>query len=106
MLIMLTGIINAEAYTATSYNTLFDGLSQRAVDLGAGLGAIDGIDFNPDHEGFSIGLGYSEVASYNFSGKAAAFGAQYATDKVAFNMKAAVNNSDEYVVTTGIVIGF
>ena len=76
------------------------------LDTSAAMAAISNVDFNPDHQGFSIGAGYAGIKSEYGRGNGYAIGGQYAYEQIAINVKGARNGGGDYLLGTGIVIGF
>ncbi len=80
------------------------------VDSAAGSMAVSSIDFNPDHKGLSMGIGFGVAGSFDRTSTAAGLGIQYGLDNyeqdVAVNMKAWRTSGKSYGVGFGAVVGF
>lgn len=78
-----------------------DSMAQAA----AGVQALTLVDFNPDHLGWSVGVGVSNFDSYIGSYNAAAAGVQYGWENIALNIKG-WQTADSHMIGLGAVIGF
>jgi hypothetical protein len=73
----------------------------------AGAVAVDNIDFNPDRQGFSVGVGYGVSSSSWDTEQAGAVGLQYGFgNSISTTVKGWATSTDEYAVGAGLVIGF
>lgn len=90
----------------SKFRAEFEIYNSVVVDTSAAMVAMSNIDFNPDHRGFSLGVGFATLRSNYGNGNAYAVGAQYGFDYGALNIKSAYKGSNEYIIGSGFVIGF
>ena len=88
-----------------------DGITDLAVQATAGSVALAGVDFNPDREGFSGGVGAGYATALEGEEFAGALGIQYGFGDqggytTAMNLKGWVADEDTYTVGMGVVVGF
>ena len=101
--------LEAEYNSIQSYREQIDENSENIKDLESAMLALSAVDFNPDHEGLSIGFGVSSTGSDSVSG---AVGVQYGFGdvdgtSVAVNAKGYVGEGLHHKgVGVGMTIGF
>lgn len=105
-LVMIKSTLNAYNTQFNNYMEQFDNYNQELLTTSAGLTAISNIDFNPNHQGLSVGIGLATTESTFGNGDAIAFGLQYGYKNVAVNVKGTTNGNNNYLLGTGIVISF
>ena len=88
------------------FRTEFNDYSSIVIESSAAIVALSNIDFNPDHKGWSVGVGVAAVHSGYGNGVAYAIGTQYSFEYGALNIKGSYNTSDEYIIGYGFVVGF
>ncbi len=102
-----TSIINAIAQEEVNkFRAEFADYNAVVVDTSAAMVAMSNIDFNPDHKGFSAGVGIATLHSNYGDGNAYAVGGMYGFDFGALNIKGAYKGSGEYIFGSGFVVGF
>ena len=102
-----TSIINAIAQQEVDkFRAEFADYNALVVDTSAAMIAMSNIDFNPDHKGWSAGVGLATIHSGYGNGSAYAIGTQYSFEYGALNIKGSYHQSNEYIIGTGFVIGF
>jgi hypothetical protein len=111
-IVMIKSMLNDYNTQLTSYTTQFNeyiaqfnSYNQELLTTSAGLTAISNIDFNPNHQGLSAGIGLATTKSTFGNGDAVAFGIQYGHNNVAINVKG-TTNGNSYLLGSGIVISF
>ena len=115
--LLLTASLHADAYidyinsVAQEQYNYSDSIINGGLDISAGNMAVSAIDFNPDHKGYSLGLGFGTGNTWNsYRAYAGALGGQYAwsyreTD-VAVTVKSWIGKHRAYGVGFGGVVGF
>ena len=88
------------------FRTEFNDYSSIVIEASAAIVALSNIDFNPDHLGWSVGVGLATIHSGYGNGNAYAIGTQYGFEYGALNIKGSYNTSSEYIIGSGFVIGF
>ena len=88
------------------FRTDFDNYNAFVLDASAGMVAISNIDFNPDHQGFSAGVGLATIHTGYGNGNAYALGMQYVHEDTAINIKGSYGEQGQYILGTGLVVGF
>ena len=102
-----TSIINTIAQEEVNkFRSEFTTYNKKIATASAAIVSMSNIDFSPDHKGFSFGIGVATTRSDFGDGVAGAIGIQYGFSHGAINVKYSHNNSDEYILGSGIVIGF
>ncbi len=118
---LLLALLTTSSLMATDYTSIINAIAQQevdkfraefaeynalVVDTSAAMIAMSNIDFNPDHKGWSAGVGLATVHSGYGNGNAYAIGTQYSFEYGALNIKGSYKQSNEYIIGTGFVIGF
>ena len=88
------------------FRTEFNDYSSVVIEASAAIVALSNIDFNPDHKGWSVGVGLATIHSGYGNGNAYAIGTQYSFEYGALNIKGSYNTSNEYIIGSGFIIGF
>ncbi len=102
-----TSIINAIAQNEVDkFRTEFSDYNALVVDTSAAMIALSNIDFNPDHKGWSAGVGFATIHTGYGDGKAYALGTQYGFEYGALNIKGSYRQPGEYILGSGFVVGF
>ena len=100
-------IINAIAQDEVDkFRSEFSAYNALVVETSAAMIATSNVDFNPDHIGFSAGVGIATIHTGYGDGNAYAVGVQYAVDSVALNIKGSYGESGKYFIGSGLVVGF
>ena len=89
----------------SNFNTEFSNYNALVVDTSAAMIAVSNIDFFK-HEGWSGGFGVATIHTEYGNGNAYALGVQYGYKDIAINMKGSYKGSNEFIIGTGMVIGF
>lgn len=102
----VTAIQNNIEEKFTQFTNEFNSYNRKLLDTSASMVAISNIDFNPNHQGFSAGIGVATINSDYGNGIAYALGAQYAYENIAINVKGAYRENNNYIIGSGLVISF
>ena len=100
------GILTELQGQIDGFNNNFRSYNAYVLDTSAAMAAISNVDFNPDHQGWSVGVGYAGIDSAYGRGNGYAVGGQYVYEQLAINVKGAQNAGGDYILGTGIVWGF
>ena len=109
--LLLTSNIHADFYTdymdglLNNYNTEFGYYNELVVDTSAAMIAMSNIDFFK-HEGWSFGVGVATVHTGYGNGNGYALGTQYGMGDLMINVKGAYKGSGEFIIGSGLVIGW
>ena len=88
-----------------NFNQDFANYNELVVDTSAAMIAISNIDFYK-HEGWSTGVGIATIHTPYGNGNAYALGAQYGYGDIMINFKGSYKGDGEYIVGSGLVIGW
>ena len=101
-----TSIINAIAQQEVDkFRAEFADYNALVVDTSAAMIAMSNIDFFK-HDGFSTGVGIATVHSGYGIRSAYALGFQYGIGDISINVKGSYKSEGEYIIGSGIVVGW
>ena len=103
VLVLLILAFNLKA--DTGFIKEFSNYNALVVDTSAAMIALSNIDFFK-HEGWSAGVGLATIHTGYGNGNAYALGVQYGMGEVMFNIKGSYKGSGEFIVGSGVVVGF
>ena len=111
---MITGLHATDYHTiltsiqaqADEFISNFNQYNEELLDSSAAMTALGNVDFNPDHQGWSVGAGFGIVNSTYGQGNGYALGTQYVYEQIALNIKGARTSKGNYILGFGTVIGF
>ena len=110
--VLMSVSLHADFYTnyidsiMNNFNNDFSNYNELVLDTSSAMVAMSNIDFNPDHIGWSFGVGIATVHTNYGNGGAYALGTQYGFKYGALNIKGSYKSNKEYILGSGFVIGF
>ena len=88
-----------------TYTDDFSTYNAVLLDTSASMVAMSNIDFVL-HDGLSLGVGFATIHTDYGIGNAYAVGMQYGYEEFAFTIKGAYKGDSEYIIGSGLVVGF